>query len=60
MRLGIDLGGSKILALVIAADGTILGRAKKRTKPQVGYDGVLARIRKAADKALNDAGVALN
>lgn len=60
LRLGIDLGGSKILALVIAPDGSIIGRAKKRTKPKVGYDGVLARIRKAADKALDEAGVSLN
>ena len=33
IRLGIDLGGSKILALVIGEDGKVIGRAKSEPKP---------------------------
>ena len=37
--VGIDLGGTKILAAVVAADNTILGRAKAPTPAQGGGGG---------------------
>ena len=35
--VGVDLGGTKILAAVVAADGKILGQAKRKTKPEDVY-----------------------
>ncbi|TVR09587.1 MAG: ROK family protein [Planctomycetota bacterium] len=54
--LGIDLGGSKILAVVMDDQGRILGRAKRRTKPKQGYSRVLERLQETAKRALEDAG----
>lgn len=46
-NLGIDLGGSKILAAVVASDGSVLGRAKAKTRPEKGYAAVPALERAA-------------
>lgn len=54
-RLGIDLGGSKILAAVFNADGEVIGQKKLRTNPEDGYQAVLERLREAAKKACDDA-----
>jgi hypothetical protein len=35
-RMGIDLGGTKILAAVVGADGAILGMAKKKDQGRSG------------------------
>ena len=43
-RMGIDLGGTKILAAVIGPDGAILGMAKKKTRDELGQDGVIKRM----------------
>lgn len=43
-RMGIDLGGTKILAAVVDANGAIVGMAKKKTKPELGPDAVIKRI----------------
>lgn len=59
LRLGIDLGGSKILAAVFDADGALVARAKKRTKPELGYAQVVDRIARTARKAASDAGLDL-
>lgn len=59
LHLGIDLGGSKILALLLDDDGHEVARAKKRTKPELGYQGVIERLRSTADEALTEAGAAL-
>lgn len=53
--LGIDLGGSKILAVVLDGKGRILGRAKRRTKSKLGYHKVLQRLRETAEQALEQA-----
>ncbi len=55
MYLGIDIGGTKILALAVAADGTVRGRAKKKVK-DTDPEAVLARARRCAREALADAG----
>jgi glucokinase len=57
--VGIDLGGTKILAAVVAEDGSVIGTAKKRTQPEDGPDAVLKRIVKASQEAVDAAGVTL-
>jgi glucokinase len=57
--VGIDLGGTKILAAVVAEDGSVIGSAKKRTQPEDGPDAVLKRIIKASQEAVDAAGVTL-
>ena len=43
MRLGVDLGGTKIEAAVLAADGAIVWRERVAT-PREDYDGTIAAI----------------
>ena len=57
--IGIDLGGTKILAAVVAEDGSVIGSAKKRTQSEDGPDAVLKRIIKASQEAVDAAGVTL-
>lgn len=57
LRLGIDLGGTKILAAVVDAQGKVLGEAKKSTHPERGQDAVIDRIVKTAKEAMAAAGV---
>ncbi len=56
-RLGIDLGGSKILAVVIDGHGRVVGKAKRATKSDAGYRAVLQRIVRTSDEALVAAGL---
>lgn len=51
-RLGIDLGGTKIMALVINQKGEVVGESKKKTKPELGPEGVIDRIVAVAESAL--------
>jgi glucokinase len=44
-RLGIDLGGTKMHAVVINAKGSVLATARRATKPEDGYRSVLKRLR---------------
>ncbi len=44
MRIGVDLGGTKIEALALADDGGEIGRRRVPT-PQGDYDGIIAAIR---------------
>ncbi len=55
MTLGIDLGGTKILAAVVDQQGRILGAAKRRTRPEQGVDEVIARIARTAGEAVANA-----
>jgi glucokinase len=54
--VGIDLGGTKILAAVVAADNTILGRAKAPTPAHAGGRAILQAIVACVDAALAEAG----
>jgi glucokinase len=54
MYLGIDIGGTKILALLLARDGQVLGRGKKKVKAK-DPESVLERAALAARLALEDA-----
>jgi glucokinase len=58
LALGIDYGGTKILAAVVDTDtGEVRGRAKKRSKALDSSDELLARLYDLGDEALRDAGV---
>ncbi|MFW5859270.1 MAG: ROK family protein [Planctomycetota bacterium] len=56
-RLGIDLGGTKILGVVFAADGRVLGSDKQRTRADDGYPAVLRRLVEVARNAVDAAGL---
>lgn len=43
-RIGIDLGGTKIEGVVLAADGTIVERRRVATERERGYDHILDRV----------------
>jgi glucokinase len=53
----VDLGGTKILAAVVAADNSILGRAKVPTPADEGAAAILQAIVSCVDSALADAGL---
>ena len=44
VRLGIDLGGTKIEGVVIAADGTIVDHRRVPTERERGYEYIVARV----------------
>jgi glucokinase len=60
LMLGIDLGGTKILAAVVNESGQILGTAKRKTRAEDGVDNVIERIASAAQKAVKKAHVDLS
>ena len=55
--LGIDLGGTKILAAVVSGGHEILGRAKRTTPAQEGGPAIVAAIVACVDDALESAGL---
>jgi glucokinase len=55
-RLGIDLGGTKIHAVVIDPKGKVVGTARTATKVDKGYAAVLGRIADTAREAVATAG----
>ena len=57
--VGVDLGGTKVLAGVINAEGQILGTAKRATKPEAGVETVADRIVKTVRDAVKAAGLEL-
>jgi glucokinase len=57
--LGIDFGGTKILAGVVDTDtGAILSQAKKRTRSEHASDDIFARLLDVAKEALQASGTA--
>lgn len=62
--VGLDLGGTKILAAVVDKKGRILGRSKHRTIPkgvtEPQPDLVADRMARAVRKAVDDAGLELS
>jgi glucokinase len=50
--LGIDLGGTKILAAVVGPGSEVLGRSKRPTPAYEGGEAILRAILDAADEAL--------
>lgn len=59
LRLGIDLGGSKIYAALLDRD-RVLASDKRRTRSELGYDGVVERIARLARRVCKEAGVPLS
>jgi glucokinase len=58
--LGIDLGGTKILAAVVDARGRIQARAQLMTEAEGGPEAVLGRVAAAARQACAEAAVELS
>jgi glucokinase len=54
MYLGVDIGGTKVLALVLNRDGKVLARGKTRVQ-QTDPDSVLETVRRSVRKALERA-----
>ena len=54
--LGVDLGGTKVVAGVVGPDGTILGRSKRPTPSREGGPAILQAIVETAHEALDAAG----
>lgn len=55
--IGLDLGGTKILASVVDEDGKILSRCKKKTKAEKSCQDVITRIALCARGAVEEAGL---
>jgi glucokinase len=57
--IGIDLGGTKILAAVVDPAGTIRGLSKRRTRAELGPVEVIARVTETAREAAAEAGLTM-
>jgi glucokinase len=53
--VGMDLGGTKILAAVVDGNGRVVAEAKVRTKAEKGPDAVIERIAETARQAVQQA-----
>ncbi|MBN1642312.1 MAG: ROK family protein [Anaerolineae bacterium] len=58
--VGVDVGGTSLLAVVTSGKGKILGEKKDKTLAQEGASAVLERIIQAIQSAMADAGVKRN
>ena len=58
--VGVDMGGTKILAATIADDGTIVSRAKTATKAHKDPTKVIDRIADCINTAIEKAGLEKN
>lgn len=56
---GIDIGGTKIHTVIARGNGTVLGRARKKTRPERGFDGVMERVKENLLEACEEAGVGI-
>jgi glucokinase len=57
MKAGLDLGGTKIQAVVTDGGATVLGRARRETPRQGGPEAVVFELAEALRAALDDAGI---
>jgi glucokinase len=55
--VGVDLGGTKILAAVFDGRHRLLAREKKSTRPELGARGVIVRIAECINEALAAAAI---
>jgi glucokinase len=58
--VGVDMGGTKILAGVVTEEGSIIGMAKRATKPADGADKVIERIARTVQDAVANAKLELD
>lgn len=54
--VGVDLGGTSLLAAVVSPEGEILGEAKRKTRPELGAAGVTERLAGVVDRAISRSG----
>lgn len=59
-RLGIDLGGTKMHAVVVNSKGKVLATARRPTKPEDGYKAVLKRLVVTAHEVAEEAGLRMS
>lgn len=59
LLIGVDLGGTSLLAVVTTPKGKILGRKKVKTRPEEGANAVLGRLVETINAAADDAGIKL-
>ncbi|GGJ05498.1 glucokinase [Alicyclobacillus cellulosilyticus] len=55
--LGIDLGGTKIMTVVVSPEGRVAGEARLDTLAHEGPDAVIARLLQSAEQAVAQAGL---
>ena len=60
LRLGVDLGGTKIYAVVVDASGTVVGTAKSETPKGTSVEEAAPVLRKTAEQAVAAAGAKWN
>ena len=60
MRVGVDLGGTKIEALVIEGDRHVLGRARNPTPTEGGAEAIVAAIARTVDEAAASIGIGVD
>ena len=58
--VGVDLGGTKILAAVVDPSGQILARCKKKTRAEKPHQEVIARIAECVRGAITESGLTLD
>ncbi len=56
LYLGIDLGGTKIIAAVVDGNGRIIARDYRQTKAQHGTGAVVAQMTEAASNVITESG----
>jgi glucokinase len=54
---GVDIGGTKISVVIADESGHVLGRGRRKSKPERGFAGVMARVQETVDEACMNAGV---
>lgn len=54
---GFDIGGTKLYCVITDENGKVLGKGRKKTKPEGGFKGVMERVRKTLNEACKDADV---
>ena len=54
---GMDIGGTKLYAVICDSKGNIIGSERKKTKPEKGFDGVMSRVEEVIQEACVNANV---
>jgi glucokinase len=54
---GVDIGGTKLHAVIAREDGTIVARARKKTKAQLGFEPVMDRVVECLEEACGNVGL---
>lgn len=60
LAAGVDLGGTNIQVGIIDTDGRVYGRAKTKTDPDAGFDGVVDRLIRVVGEACEDSGIGMD